>query len=81
MSSTAGAGTLERVEQRQHLEPGDFEKFAHYVKKDEIVMSAITGNRITALCGKTWVPGRDPEKFGVCPECKDILDNVIGRNL
>jgi hypothetical protein len=24
------------------------------------------------LCGKVWVPSRDPQKFPVCPECKEI---------
>lgn len=78
MSSTAG--TLERVEQRQHLEPGDGERFAHYVRAYQIVDSAVTGQPVTALCGKTWAPGRDPKKFPVCPECKDIFDNVVGSN-
>ncbi|HSI94187.1 MAG TPA: DUF3039 domain-containing protein [Jiangellaceae bacterium] len=25
-----------------------------------------------ALCGKVWVPSRDPEKYPVCPRCKEI---------
>jgi hypothetical protein len=29
------------------------------------------------LCGKVWVPSRDPSRFPVCPECKDIYDNVL----
>jgi hypothetical protein len=35
------------------------------------------GTPITALCGKVWVPSRDPSRFPVCPECKDIYDNVL----
>jgi hypothetical protein len=31
---------------------------------------------VIALCGKVWVPGRDPEKFPVCPECKAIYDGM-----
>ncbi|MEO8094890.1 MAG: DUF3039 domain-containing protein, partial [Pseudolysinimonas sp.] len=27
-------------------------------------------------CGKVWVPGRDPEKFPVCPDCKKIYDKL-----
>jgi hypothetical protein len=44
------------------------------VKKDKIVESAVTGTPVIALCGKVWVPGRDPQKFPVCPDCKRILD-------
>ena len=50
------------------------ERFAHFVKKDKIVESAVTGTPVIALCGKVWVPGRDPKKFPVCPDCKRILD-------
>ena len=53
---------------------GDHERFAHYVKKDKIVESAVTGAPVIALCGKVWVPGRDPQKFPVCPDCKRIYD-------
>ena len=45
-----------------------------YVAKNKIVESAVTGTPVVALCGKVWVPGRDPQKFPVCPDCKRILD-------
>jgi hypothetical protein len=53
---------------------GDHEKFAHYVEKEKIVESAVTGKPVIALCGKVWVPGRDPGKFPICPDCKKIFD-------
>jgi len=28
------------------------------------------------LCGKVWVPSRDPQKFPVCPECKEIYESL-----
>jgi hypothetical protein len=31
---------------------------------------------VIALCGKVWVPGRDPKKFPVCPVCKEIYDGL-----
>lgn len=58
----------------QLAEPGDHEKFAHYVDKDKIVESSVEGAPITALCGKTWVPTRDPSKFPVCPECQRLFE-------
>lgn len=51
---------------------GDHERFAHYVPKAQILESAMTGRPVVALCGKKWVPSRDPERFPVCPECKRI---------
>ena len=57
-------------------EDGDHEKFAHYVEKEKIVESAVTGKPVIALCGKVWVPGRDPAKFPVCPDCQKIYDSL-----
>lgn len=54
----------------------DHDRFSHYVKKDKIMKSALSGNPVVALCGKIWVPGRDPEKFPVCPSCKKIYEQL-----
>jgi hypothetical protein len=55
---------------------GDHERFAHYVKKDTIVESAVMGSPVVALCGKVWVPSRDPKKFPVCPTCQEIYESL-----
>jgi hypothetical protein len=55
---------------------GDHERFAHYVDKNEMMSSAVFGTPIKALCGKVWVPSRDPQKFPVCPECKEIYEGL-----
>lgn len=70
-------GTL--VEERpatSHGDGGDHERFAHYVRKEKIMESAVTGIPVRALCGKKWVPSRDPQKFPVCPECKEIYEGL-----
>jgi hypothetical protein len=51
---------------------GSHDRFAHYIKKDKVVESAVTGKAVRALCGKKWVPSRDPEKYPICPVCKEI---------
>jgi len=51
---------------------GGHDRFAHYVKKEKIVESAVTGKSVRALCGKKWTPSRDPEKYPICPTCKEI---------
>ncbi|MCL3860382.1 DUF3039 domain-containing protein [Actinotalea sp. K2] len=77
---STGTGTstsvLERSETREEVEPGDHERFAHYVRKEKILSSAMSGTPVIALCGKVWVPGRDPNKFPVCPICKEIYDGL-----
>ncbi len=76
---TAGSTLLEeRLEERleENLEPGDHERYSHYVRKEKIVESAVMGSPVIALCGKVWVPGRDPQKFPVCPTCKEIYEGL-----
>ena len=70
------AGTSTVTEERTDIRPdaGDHERFAHYVEKDKIMESAVTGTPVIALCGKVWVPSRDPSRFPVCPECKELYD-------
>ena len=70
---TAGGTALLEREETQLSEPGDHERFSHYVRKEKILESALTGEPVRALCGKMWVPGRDPQKFPVCPQCKENL--------
>ena len=67
---------LEREEQAVILDEGDHERFSHFVQKEKILESAVTGAPVIALCGKVWTPGRDPEKFPVCQTCKDIYEKM-----
>ena len=81
-NSPDGGGTatlereLEELLDTSQMEPGDHERFSHYVQKEKILESAMTGTPVKALCGKKWVPGRDPDKFPVCPTCKDIYEKM-----
>jgi hypothetical protein len=36
----------------------------------------VMGTPVVALCGKVWVPSRDPERFPVCPECREIWEGM-----
>jgi hypothetical protein len=84
MSDTdrTGGGTdvldreLEKLLEDEQLDDGDHDRFAHYVQKEKILESAVTGKPVIALCGKVWVPGRDPEKFPICPDCKKIYERL-----
>ena len=69
----AGAvAVLEREEAQ--LDEGDHERYAHYVRKDRALQSAVEGTPVVALCGKVWTPMRNPDRFPICPICKEIFD-------
>lgn len=70
---TSGTILEERVE--RPVEPGDQERFSHYADRDKITEAMVLGTPIKALCGKVWVPSRDPSRFPVCPECKAIFED------
>jgi hypothetical protein len=55
---------------------GGHDRYSHYVKKEKIVESAVTGKPVRALCGKKWIPSRDPEKYPICPVCKEIYEGL-----
>lgn len=67
---------LEELLESESIDPGDHDRFSHYVRKDQILESAVTGKPVKALCGKKWTPGRDPDKFPVCPTCKEIYERM-----
>ena len=58
---------------------GGHYRFSHYVKKEKVVESAVTGKAVRALCGKKWIPSRDPEKYPICPACKEIYDGLKNK--
>jgi DUF3039 family protein len=76
----------QRPDVRVH-EPGDAERFAHivYDPKGEgraaamLTEARVYGTPVEALCGKRWVPSRDPSRFPICPECKAIKDDIFRR--
>jgi hypothetical protein len=56
------------------LDDGDHDRFSHYARKADIVESAVTGRPVIAICGKVWVPNRNPDRYPVCPTCKDLYE-------
>jgi hypothetical protein len=50
---------------------GDHDRFAHYCRKADVARAYVTGEAIEALCGKKWVPTRDPSRYPVCPTCAE----------
>ncbi len=71
----------ERTEERTFPVPdeGDRERFSHYVPKAKLTEAMVMGTPVIALCGKVWVPSRNPDRFPVCPECKEIWESMRGE--
>ena len=67
---------LEELLEDERVDDGDHDKFSHYVPKDKIIESAVTGKPVRALCGKKWLPNSNPDRFPVCPTCKDIYEKL-----
>lgn len=91
MSSTEIVGpdvTTSPVHSDPQLD-GDHERMSHIVLEgvtsDEgdftslgpsVVEGIVNGTAVRALCGKIWVPGRDPKNYPICPTCKEIAEEM-----
>ena len=73
----ASSTTLDTNSLTGVIQPGDHEKLAHYACRDKVMEAYVCGTPIEALCGKVWVPTRDPERFPVCPECQSLKDQGV----
>lgn len=72
-----GGDTIEKEKVTEApSEPGDHDKFAHYVNAKDLTEAMVYGIALPALCGKVWVPTRDGLKFPVCPECQKIYETL-----
>lgn len=76
--SEPGASTALLEKEETQEDASDADRYAHYVRKDRIARSAGSGKPVVALCSKIWTPRRDPSKYPVCPECKEIYAKLTG---
>jgi hypothetical protein len=73
---TVSTQTLPDVETRDTT-GDDTPKMFHYVRKDKIAESAVTGSMVVALCGEVFPVTRSPKPGSpVCPECQKIFNNL-----
>ena len=73
---TASSGVLEK----STVCDFDFEEdsiFSHYAEAAKITEAYVMGTPIEALCGKIFVPYRDPEKFPICPDCRELAEALF----
>lgn len=88
-TATPGATTtLAPARPEPALDDGDHERMTHIVLEGfrrkrgkfhplgtNIVESMVTGTPVRALCGKVWVPNRDPNRYPLCPTCREIAES------
>lgn len=68
---------------------GDHDRMAHIVLEGyrpktgdfvpagtPVVQGMVEGTPVTALCGKVWVPGRDPKRYPLCPTCREVAGQM-----
>lgn len=53
------------------------EHFAHYAEKVSVTEAYVMGTPVQAICGKIFIPHRDPNKFPLCNKCKDVADALF----
>jgi len=46
--------------------------FAHYAEAVSVTEGYVLGKVVVALCGKLFIPSRDPQKFPICPKCEEL---------
>lgn len=71
MSDTLTVPTTDEITVTTN-DDGDHERFAHYVK----IHALVAGGECVALCGKRWVPRKDPGRFPVCPTCLEVFESM-----
>jgi len=76
MKPLTGSLTDFHVDTREVTSDGDHERFSHYAPADEVTRALIEGVPVVALCGKVWVPHRDPQKYAVCPTCEELYEGI-----
>jgi hypothetical protein len=55
----------------------DASRFAHYAEKVSVTEGYVLGTPVLAVCGKLFIPSRDPKKFPLCPICKKISEALF----
>lgn len=58
--------------------PANLHIFRQGMEAQDIVdVARVTGQEVTTLCGYTFIPKRDPEKFDVCEACMRIAGDIM----
>lgn len=62
---------------KEETQEGEDNRLAHYAESASVTEGYVMGTPVMALCGKLFVPTRDPNKFPICPICKEIVEALF----
>jgi hypothetical protein len=80
MSETTALPDLDAPPVIEFADGEDPPDAAHIVSQKDLIHSQITGQPIRALCGKLWVPKRNPDDYPLCSACVEIFNSVSSGN-
>lgn len=61
----------------QETESSDNNELAHYAEAASVTEGYVMGTPVQALCGKIFIPSKNPERLKICPICKEIVESVL----
>ena len=59
------------------LNSNNYMNYAHYADSVSVTEGYVTGKIVKAICGKFFVPSKDPKDFPVCPICKQLAETLF----
>lgn len=68
---------LEREAVLQNQDEDEDQHFSHYAEKVSVTEGYVLGTPVQAICGKVFIPHRDPDKLPLCGKCKEIADALF----
>ena len=68
------SSTLAPLPVLDDVDTGNGPKVSHYAPKNQVTEAYVMGTEITAICGRRFVPSRNPDGLPICPECKSIKE-------
>lgn len=71
-----GLDTLERTDVKTSTNSGEPTE-AHIAEASFVTEGYVMGTPIEAICGKVFVPSRNPDNFPLCGSCKEIADALF----
>jgi len=76
MSETRSLPDLDAAPVIELDEGTDDADAAHIVSQEDLIHSQVTGEPIRALCGKLWIPKRNPDDYPICQACVDVFNAI-----
>jgi hypothetical protein len=83
MSASIDVGTegvlsrLTDLDFDEKIELSESNQFSHYADAAKVTESYVVGTPIEALCGKIFIPSRDPKRFPICPICQELVNALL----